>query len=301
MLCNEIMSTEVEYISPKTTLREATGRMRDRNIGFLPICDEFGRAIGAITDRDIAVRAVARGAPLNAPMENFMPGELVACRPSDDVERARELMESSRKSRIICTGTDGRLVGVISLSDLAQVDDQIAGVALHRVSERTSHVSAAGAERESLQPSRPLRMQCSELMKTDIECVSPQTSLRAAAARMRDQQVGFLAVCDEAMRPVGALTDRDIAVRAVAEGLQADTPVEECMTREVIACSPWDSVEYACELMEQHQVSRIVCTNRDRRIEGVISLSDIVDLDVSSGSRALREISQREYRGDSIA
>lgn len=141
MLCSEIMTTDVEYISPQTTLREAACRMRDRNVGFLPICDEFGRPVGTITDRDITIRAVAYAMPPTTSVATFMAGELIACRPSDDVEHARELMESYHKSRIICTGADGRLAGVISLSDLAQIDEQIAAVALRRVSERTRHAS----------------------------------------------------------------------------------------------------------------------------------------------------------------
>jgi predicted transcriptional regulator len=87
------------------------------------------------------VRTVAYGVAPTMSVETFMAGELITCRPSDDVEHARGLMESYRKSRIICAGTDGRLVGIISLSDLAQVDDQIAAVALRRVSERTRHAS----------------------------------------------------------------------------------------------------------------------------------------------------------------
>jgi len=138
MLCSEIMTTDVEYISAQTTLREAACRMRDLNIGFLPICDEFERPIGTLTDRDIAVRAVAYGVPPTTTVQHLMARELVSCSSSDDVERARELMEAYSKSRIICTGTDGRLVGVISLADLTQVDDQTAAAALSRVSERSN-------------------------------------------------------------------------------------------------------------------------------------------------------------------
>ena len=61
-------------------------------------------------------------------------------------------------------------------------------------------------------------MQCSELMKTDIECAYRETTLREAAQRMRDQRIGFLPICDEGRHPVGTITDRDIVVRAVAEG-----------------------------------------------------------------------------------
>jgi CBS domain-containing protein len=142
-------------------------------------------------------------------------------------------------------------------------------------------------------------MRCSEIMKTDLECVSPQTSICDAARRMRDQGIGFLPVCDDNMKPIGTLTDRDIAVRAVAEGLALNAPVEECMTKGVVDCRPTDSMEDARELMEQHQVSRIICTDSQGRIEGIISLSDIVDLDEDSGAQTLRRVSRREVRGDS--
>ncbi|MGH8175796.1 MAG: CBS domain-containing protein [Steroidobacter sp.] len=142
-------------------------------------------------------------------------------------------------------------------------------------------------------------MRCSEIMKTDVECVSPQTSVHDAARKMRDQSVGFLPVCDERMRPIGTLTDRDIAVRAVAGELSMSAPVEAHMTREVVSCSPGDDIEHARDLMEEHRVSRIMCTTRDGGIEGVISLSDIVDLDEEGGARTLSQISRREVRGDS--
>ena len=141
-------------------------------------------------------------------------------------------------------------------------------------------------------------MLCSDLMKTDVECVSPQTWLRDAARRMRDQNVGFLPVCDEQMRVVGVVTDRDIAVRAVADDLPAATPVGEIMTLEVIACRPDDDAREARELMARHQKSRIMCLSESGRIEGVISLSDIAQFDEYVGASILREVASRESRED---
>lgn len=141
-------------------------------------------------------------------------------------------------------------------------------------------------------------MRCSEIMKSDIECVSPETSVSEAARKMRDHKIGFLPVCDETMRPVGTLTDRDIAIRAVAEELPLDVPVEACMTWDVVSCSNLDDIEEARDLMEHYQVSRIICTGRLGRIEGIISLSDIIDIDEDSGAQTLRRVSQREVRSD---
>jgi CBS domain-containing protein len=143
-------------------------------------------------------------------------------------------------------------------------------------------------------------MRCSEIMKTEVECVSPQTSIREAARRMRDYAIGFLPVCDDSMRPLGTITDRDIAVRAVAGELSTRGPVSACMSADVIECSPRDDVEYARELMGRYRVSRIMCTGGDGRLEGIISLSDLVDIDERSGARTLRRVSQREVHGDSM-
>jgi CBS domain-containing protein len=142
-------------------------------------------------------------------------------------------------------------------------------------------------------------MQCKDIMKTDIECVSEKTSIQAAARKMSVQNVGFLPVCSSDMRAVGTITDRDLAIRGVAEGLPADTPVKSLMTREVIACRPEDDLDRARELMAEHHKSRIMCIDRDGRLEGVISLSDLAQLDEASSIDTLRHVSSREARGDS--
>jgi CBS domain-containing protein len=139
-------------------------------------------------------------------------------------------------------------------------------------------------------------MKCSEIMKSDVECVSAETSVQAAARKMRDQNVGFLPVCDDAMRVSGTITDRDIAIRAVAEGCVPETPVATLMSIDVIACRPEDPLSYARELMAQHHKSRIMCLDRDGRLAGVISLSDIAQHDEISALDTLRQVSSREAR-----
>jgi CBS domain-containing protein len=138
MLCRDIMKTNVECVSPLTTAGEAARRMRDQNVGFLPVCGEHMQALGTVTDRDIAVRLVAEGRPLDTPVDLLMTTEVVACRPEDELDHARDLMAQSHKSRIICINREGRIEGVISLSDIAQIDDLAGAVTLHQVSERES-------------------------------------------------------------------------------------------------------------------------------------------------------------------
>jgi CBS domain-containing protein len=123
MRCEEIMKRDVECIDPTQPVQEAARRMRDANVGFLPVCDSSRKVLGAITDRDIAIRIVAEGLPLTTAAADAMTREVVACRPGDDVTRAEQLMGSRQKSRMIVTDENGQLVGVISLSDIAQIEE----------------------------------------------------------------------------------------------------------------------------------------------------------------------------------
>jgi CBS domain-containing protein len=139
-------------------------------------------------------------------------------------------------------------------------------------------------------------MLCEELMKKDVECVSPRDTVEDAACRMRDENVGFLPVCDQSKKVLGTLTDRDIAIRLVAAKMTGDTFVEEIMTREVVACRPQDDIRKAEQLMTQNHKSRIMCLDDSGRLEGVISLSDIAQHDRGRASETLRQISEREVR-----
>src|SRR5207302_9806279 len=88
-------------------------------------------------------------------------------------------------------------------------------------------------------------MECREIMKEDVECIGPEDPVHDAARAMRDQGIGFLPVCDPGGRVLGTVTDRDLAVRVVAEDCDPSTPVGDVMTREVVACKPQDSVQDA--------------------------------------------------------
>jgi CBS domain-containing protein len=135
MQCAEIMKTAVESTSPRDTVAHAAACMRDKNIGFLPVCDAMGSVIGTLTDRDIAVRVVASQRPPTTQVGDVMTREIVCCLPEADIQEAERLMAIHQKSRILCVGEDGRPAGVISLSDLAQERPAAAQI-LRQVSER---------------------------------------------------------------------------------------------------------------------------------------------------------------------
>jgi CBS domain-containing protein len=135
------MRTDIECISPLDTVMDAARRMRDHNIGFLPVCDDSKRVVGTLTDRDIAIRLVAEDEPTTTTVEEVMSTNVVACGPDDDLHDAEDVMADSHVSRLVCVDEDGLLVGVMSLSDIAQEDDsQHVAQTLRRVSEREAAI-----------------------------------------------------------------------------------------------------------------------------------------------------------------
>jgi CBS domain-containing protein len=132
-------------------------------------------------------------------------------------------------------------------------------------------------------------------MKINVKTASTRATVAEVAALMRDEQIGFVPVCNETGGVVGTVTDRDITVRVVAERESFDQGIERFMTREVVACRSDDEVGTAQELMSELQVSRIVCTDGQGRLEGVISLSDVAQLGHSADASAtLQSVSARE-------
>ena len=123
-------------------------------------------------------------------------------------------------------------------------------------------------------------MQLKEVMTPEVEVIQPEATLQQAAAKMRRLNIGPLPVCD-GDRLIGMLTDRDITVRAVAEGCDPNTTtVREAMTPDIAYCFDDQDVQDAVQLMERYQIRRLPILNRDKRLVGMVSLGDLA---VSSG------------------
>ncbi|SRR5579884_2183092 len=137
MLVREVMTREVECVAPDATLQQAAQKMRDLDVGPLPVCDN-DRLAGMITDRDIAVRAVAEGRdPKATRVRDAMTAGVDYCFEDDDVGQAARVMKEKQIRRLAVLNHDKRLVGIVSLGDLAVEtgDAHLAGHTLERVSE----------------------------------------------------------------------------------------------------------------------------------------------------------------------
>jgi len=117
-------------------------------------------------------------------------------------------------------------------------------------------------------------MKVSDAMTRDVHIATPDQSIRDAAAEMATLDAGILPV-GEGDRLVGMITDRDIAVRAVAQGKYPDTPVREVMTQDVKYCFEDEDVQAVAQNMAEIQVRRLPVLNRDKRLVGILSLADM--------------------------
>src|SRR5688572_11308810 len=117
-------------------------------------------------------------------------------------------------------------------------------------------------------------MKISEVMTTDVETVSADQTAREAAAFMLRADAGSIPVC-EGDRVVGMITDRDIAVRGVAEGRGPDTPVSELMTDDVICVHEDEDVQAVARRMSEEQVRRLPVVDAEERLIGIVSLGDL--------------------------
>ena len=137
MQLKDVMTRNVEVIGPEATLADAASRMDALDIGPLPVC-ENDRLVGIITDRDITVRSTAMGEdPKTTHVRDAMTRDVLCCHEDDDVREATRLMERNQVRRLPVLNREDRLVGIVSLADLAvwTGDEQLSGEVLERVSE----------------------------------------------------------------------------------------------------------------------------------------------------------------------
>src|SRR5262245_6069615 len=117
-------------------------------------------------------------------------------------------------------------------------------------------------------------MKVREAMTRDVRLVRPDQTIREAARLMSELDIGALPV-EENDRLVGMITDRDIAVRAVAEGQGPDTQVRKVMTEEIRYCFEDQSIDEVTQNMAEQRIRRLPVLSREKRLVGILSLGDL--------------------------
>ena len=138
MQVKEVMTEGVECARPDDTVAVAAQRMKDLDVGALPVCGDQDRLVGMVTDRDITVRATAGCCnPGGTRVKDVMTPDIIYVFEDQDVTEAARLMRENQVRRLVVLNRDKRLVGIISLGDLAvdTRDEELAGATLEAVSE----------------------------------------------------------------------------------------------------------------------------------------------------------------------
>ena len=134
MKVRDVMSKDVQVARPGDSLQDVAMRMRDGDFGFMPVADG-DQLIGTITDRDIAVRAVAGGAACTSPVVEYITRDAQTAYADDDLKTVLDAMGNKQIRRLPVLDKDERLVGVVSLGDLStRVKEKYAGEALEDIS-----------------------------------------------------------------------------------------------------------------------------------------------------------------------
>lgn len=134
MKVRDVMSKDVQVARPGDSIQEVAARMAAGDFGFMPVADG-DTLIGTITDRDIAVRAVAGGAACSSPVVEYISRDPHTARADDDLKTVLDAMSAKQIRRLPVLDKDDRLVGVVSLGDLStRVKEKYAGEALEGIS-----------------------------------------------------------------------------------------------------------------------------------------------------------------------
>lgn len=148
MRIKQVMTPNPACCTPQSTAREAATLMRDHDCGSIPVVDDAKsrRLVGIVTDRDLAVRGLARGRGPDTLIRELMTDDPVACLPEDKVEDLRQVMVEELVRRVPVVDEDGVLVGIVAQADVARVEgaatDREVGRIVEAISEPRSDLSA---------------------------------------------------------------------------------------------------------------------------------------------------------------
>jgi CBS domain-containing protein len=148
-------------------------------------------------------------------------------------------------------------------------------------------------------------MHVKKIMSQDPKCCTPEMNLQEAARMMVACDCGAIPVVQESdhTKPIGIITDRDIACRAVAEGKNpAETTVRDCMSTHLVCVSPEASMEECCEIMEKNRVRRLLVADHENHLCGIVSQADIaLHLSKNKTAEVVKQVSQPSEHPSAVA
>ncbi|MFS2153339.1 MULTISPECIES: CBS domain-containing protein [unclassified Rhizobium] len=133
MFVRDVMTRQVMTAAPDASIRQVARVMSQIDSGAVPIVND--KVLGIVTDRDIVVRAVAEGLDLDGPVSEIMTSGVESCLEDDDLREASRGMSELQMRRLLVFDRAGNVCGILSLGDMAVLDEELAGVTLEEISD----------------------------------------------------------------------------------------------------------------------------------------------------------------------
>lgn len=242
----EIVGTELIALSPDEPLEAAIGLMREKRVSCVLAVDG-DRVVGIMTERDL-VKALPNGFDPAAPVRSLMSRPVSGIMENLTVEDACRMLTDGEIRHLAVLDARGALRGVITNSNVVDA------LAVEYMCENTL---------------------CSEIMNPAVVAVSPETPLGRAAELMVERRIGSV-VAAEGDRPQGVVSERDLAHRGAELHGLLDRPISEFMSGPAVAVPPDGMVYKVILYMKQKKVRRVLIVDRDGRLLGIMSQSDLV-------------------------
>jgi CBS domain-containing protein len=251
---------------PDESVEAAAQRMEREGVGLLVVVAE-GRPAGVLTDRDLALQLLD---PVERVAEAMSPKPLTV-RADAPLGDAMALMSRHGVRRLPVVDASGHSIGVIASDDLVRLlASEIAGLAAVAEAQLPSELQAGAL------PSPQWHERIAEHYLRPVVSVPPNADLRTAVEQMHQHATGCVVVAGEAGSAEGILTDRDVALRAVAKGFDAaSTPVASVMTAPVVTCEASQQLEDVVAQMRERGVRRMPIV-RAGRVAGIVTYDDLL-------------------------
>lgn len=274
---------------PDESVEAAAQRMEREGVGLLVVVAE-GRPAGVLTDRDLALQ-------LLDPVERVaeaMSSKPITVRDDAPLGDAMALMSRHGVRRLPVVDASGHSIGVIASDDLVRLlASEIAGLAAVAEAQLPSELQAGAP------PSPQSHERIAEHHLRPVVSVPPDAALRTAVERMHEHATGCVVVAGAAGSAEGILTDRDVALRAVAKGLDAaNTPVAAVMTAPVATCEASQPLVEVVAQMRERGVRRMPIV-RAGRVAGIVTYDDLLPVfggELATLARAAERQVRREQR-----
>jgi CBS domain-containing protein len=246
--------------------------MEKEGVGLLVVVEE-GRPVGVLSDRDIALEALAaRRDPAATRVEDAMTKRPATIRADAPITEAVRQMSRQGVRRLPVVDAGDRTVGVIAADDLVRLlAEEMAGLAAVVTAQLP-----VGFEPGVRMPEAGGAQRRVEHFGGEVICVRSSAPVREVAEAMREHTVGCVVLTGDAGEPLGVVTDRDLAIRVVAPGLDPEaTLASVVMSSPVITAQASDSLEQVVATMRTRGVRRVPILS-DGRLAGIVAFDDLL-------------------------